>query len=119
MQELGLEIKSRLFIAGTMFMCRAGVLKPLQQAPYGIDDFEPYDPFKPGGSLAHAYERLLGYVVTAQGYKIASWKPKTWKDIFQAAALKVEQFLFYKRVNRKGKMHVKICKIPVFSKQVK
>lgn len=119
LQQLGLQTNQRLFVAGTMFMCRAGLLKPLQQAPWGIDDFEPYDPFKPGGSLAHAYERLFGYVITAQGYTLSSWETKTWKDQLHTAALQIEQFLFYKRVNRKGKMHVKICKIPVFSKQVK
>lgn len=119
MQELGLEIKSRLFIAGTMFMCRAGLLKPLQQTPYETDDFEPYDPLKPGGSLAHAFERLFGYVITAQDHTITSWEPKTMSAWLYEAALKFEQFLFYKRVNRKGKMHVKVCKIPVYSKQVK
>lgn len=58
----------RIFIAGTMFMARAQLLKPLQGLRT-LNDFEPVLQHEVG-TLAHAYERLLGYAISAQGMSI-------------------------------------------------
>lgn len=69
LNKLGLPSTGFAFVAGTMFMCRASLLKPLQQLNYTIDDFEVHQQHGIT-TLAHVMERMLGWVITAQGYKL-------------------------------------------------
>ena len=58
------------FIAGSMFMCRASLLKPLQSMNFSVNDFSIANRNKEN-DLAHVLERVFGGLVSAQGYKIA------------------------------------------------
>ena len=58
------------FVAGTMFIARSSVFKELQQLKLKISDFELPDPTRQSWQLAHAMERLCGYLVTSKHLKI-------------------------------------------------
>ena len=118
MRGMGLQIKNHKFVAGTMFMARAKLFKTWQMLPYDATDFEEFDVSHKGGTLAHALERVLGYMIAAQGYKIASYRRSKFYFYVKVMAYKIKNFIFYKRVNSKNKLHIKICKIPVYSKQL-
>ena len=112
LQKLNLKTKSFTFVSGTMFVCRAKLLKPLQKLKLKLSDFEISSANVHGGQLAHAMERLLGYVVAAQNFVIGdALKPQfccliVFKEYFR-------KFLFSKRMNRKGYVIYKICRLPV------
>ncbi len=118
MRGMGLTIKDKHFVAGTMFIARADLFRLFKHLPYDANDFEEFDPSHKGGSLAHALERVLGYMITAQGYKIAPYHRTGLLYFLKIFAYRLKNFIFYKRVNSKGKLHIKICKIPVYSKQI-
>ncbi len=113
LQKLKLTTQSFTFVAGTVFICRAKLLKPLQKLKLKISDFESSSAKVHGGQLAHAVERLLGYVVTAQGFII---KDVCNHQVYIFAIMKecFKHILFSKRMNRKGYVIYKICGIPVF-----
>lgn len=119
LKGMGLPFKGRKFVAGTMFIARAKLFKLWQALPYEAADFEEFDPTHKGGTLAHALERVLGFMTSAQGYKISSYYPASLSFGLKAACFRLRNFIFYKRVNSKNKLHIKICKIPVYSKQLK
>lgn len=74
-RKLGYATRGRQFVAGTMFICRADCLRPLQGC--SVEEFEcsagdasmTGDYHTPG--LAHVYERVFGYLTRAEGYRIA------------------------------------------------
>lgn len=74
-RKLGFATRGRQFVAGTMFICRADCLRPLQGC--SVEEFEcsagdasmTGDYHTPG--LAHVYERVFGYLTRAEGYRIA------------------------------------------------
>ena len=117
------EIEKLSFIAGSMFLCRANLLQPLTM--FKLDDFAPTDGKIKEGTLAHIVERLLCVIITSQNYKIKGIKHTTEKleKIYDNYSLRffvtsVCRFLFQKKVTRSGKRLIKICKIPVYSKQI-
>lgn len=115
---MGLTIKNHKFVAGTMFIARAKLFKMWQMFPYDTSDFEEFDVSHKGGTLAHALERVLGYMVGAQGCKIASYRKNKVYFYLKVALYKFRNFVFYKRINSKNKLHIKICKLPIYSKQL-
>lgn len=121
--EMGLRTEDRSFVAGTMFVIRAKLLQPLKDYPCRMDDFEPYNRETPGGTLAHVYERLFGYVVTAQGQKIVSYAEETdavkFGHLLRRAALMVGRMILQVKINRKNRFIVKVFKIPLCSWQLK
>lgn len=123
MKEMGLEPLQRRFVGGTMFMARAALFTPLKNYPCKTEDFELYNRDTPGGTLAHAYERLLGWVITAQGRKIISSEPETAAvklgHSLRKLGLIFGRSLFQYKINRKNKLIIKICKIPVCSWRLK
>lgn len=123
MKEMGLETSQRQFVGGTMFMARASLFTPLKNYPCKTEDFELYNRDTPGGTLAHAYERLLGWIITAQGQKIISYEPETaavkFAHSLRKIGLLVSRSLFQYKINRKNKLIIKVCKIPVCSWQIK
>lgn len=69
MQKIGLNMpQHKQFIAGTMFMIRAQLLKPFLF--YDISNFSPSKGNIHDGELAHVLERMFGLATLAQGYKI-------------------------------------------------
>ena len=114
MQKMNIPPTKRAFVAGTMFICRANLMKPLQKLEYTADDFDIPAPDHAGGTLAHAMERVLGWLVWAQNSQIVSYEKFGVKDFAQLCALKIGRFVYRKHTNAKGITRIKICKIPVF-----
>ena len=70
-KKLSLHLnKYPLFVAGTMFMSRADIFKSIQNK-YTIDDFDVVKSH--GTSLAHIFERLLGFCACANGNTIVDF----------------------------------------------
>lgn len=114
LQKVSLPIKPLIYIGGTMFICRAGLLQAVQQLNFIIDDFDTSDKSKPT-SLAHTLERFLGWCVKAQGYDIVD--PFT-PQIEKIRALttyflrRIKIFFFRVKIHKDGRLSVKICRIP-------
>lgn len=58
------------YVAGTMFICRATIFKPLQEMNFDVNQFAVVNR-KNENDLAHVMERVFGWLVTSQGYSIA------------------------------------------------
>ena len=115
---MGLPLRQQKFVAGTMFIARAELFRLFKMLPYDSADFEEFNPSHQGGTLAHALERVLGIMIYSQGFKIAPYDNRRIRFIAKVVLYKLQNFIFYKRVNSKNKLHIKICKIPVYSKQL-
>lgn len=57
------------YVAGTMFICRSAIFKPLQQMIFDVNQFGVVNR-KNENDLAHVMERVFGWLVTSQGYSI-------------------------------------------------
>lgn len=112
LQTMGFKPRAKLsFIAGTMFLARAGLFKPLQK--YKISDFMPTDGKIKEGTKAHIFERLFGAVIEAQGYQIYGIRQHSYGARLVLAAIR--RFFYQKKHTKSGKTLIKICKIPVYS----
>jgi lipopolysaccharide biosynthesis protein len=58
------------FPLGTMFWCRPDALRPLFRLSLGWEDY-PSEPVPYDGTILHAIERLLPFVVKKAGYDVA------------------------------------------------
>lgn len=76
-QTCGLTMGKAEFVAGTMFIARASLFKPIKSR-FSIDDFPSTNDKRHNGPVAYMLERALGYLVGAQGMRIADFK----KDCF-------------------------------------
>lgn len=113
MRKLGYRHWKFRFVAGTMFMVRSCILQKIKE------NFQPHD-FSPtlaevsDGTLAHALERAFGCLTLAEGYTLEG---TGYSLRFELAALgtAIWQFLYKKKITKKNKLLIKICRIPVFS----
>lgn len=70
LEKLGFNYQDPIrYIAGTMFICRAGLFNPLKKLDYTESDFYNVDRSNEN-DLPHILERLFGAVITSQGFKI-------------------------------------------------
>lgn len=69
MSELGLSIVKREFIAGSMFVVRASLLKAVKSRNFRQEEFPPYLP-RDWNGLPYCLERCFGCMVSAQGYRL-------------------------------------------------
>ena len=116
LESTDLPYRNSAFVAGSMFMCRAVLLKPLVSI-LGTAEFEPANRESPT-SLAHAAERLLGFVITSQGYSVMDvYTPACDRFLLWMKGLgrHLQRFVYQRKVTRKGKLIIKICRIPVYS----
>lgn len=122
-KEIGLPAADYKYVAGTMFIARAALFLPLKGYPCTMSDFEPYNKDILGGSLAHVYERLFGYVIYAGGKKLVSYIPETGLiktgHFLRRIGRTVGRSLLQVKVNRKNKLIIKLCKIPLCSIKLK
>ena len=100
------------FIAGSMFIVRAKLLKPFLQI--NLDDFAETDGRIKEGTKAHVYERLFGCAVLAQGKRIEGIKQYHYGKAFLKARIK--RFFYQKKQTKSGKTIIKICKLPIYAK---
>lgn len=71
-RTLGLHPRAAVFVPGSIFMVRAGLLKPFAQR-YGWKDFAPITSVTAHvDGLPHQLERAFGAVVFAQGYAVSA-----------------------------------------------
>ena len=114
LEKNGLDKVNKVsFVAGTMFYVRAGLLKPLLK--YTIEDFAESNNQVKEGTLAHIVERLLGALVSAQGYGLYGIKHDNYTKGFIVAAIK--RFLYQKKKTAKGYTIIKVCRIPVWHRK--
>lgn len=59
------------FVAGSVFVIRPQLLKPLKRRNYQADEFPPYFP-RDWNGLPYCLERVFGCMVSAQGYMIGT-----------------------------------------------
>lgn len=111
MQRLCLPVpEDKHFLAGTMFLVRAELLKPFLK--YQLTDFAPSDGKIHDNTLAHVVERLFSWAVTAQGYKVRGVLYRRY--LYERSLACAKRFLFQKKRTRKGRTIIKVCKIPVY-----
>lgn len=106
--------KTYIFVVGTIFIARAEVFDLLQYID--IDAFEREN--KSIGQYAHAVERFFGYCVYHHGliaYDPLLTKKELWKKTLLRGKIrwKICRFFYMHERNSKGKMRLKICKIPL------
>ncbi|MGN0915688.1 MAG: rhamnan synthesis F family protein [Succinivibrio sp.] len=82
------------YVAGTMFICRASILKPLLAMDFDVSQFAAVNR-KNENDLAHVTERLFGWLVSSQGYSFGA-PFNTFKESFH--------FFF----------HCALCKLLIF-----
>jgi len=114
--ELGYDKASIKFVAGTMFICRSGILSPIKNA-YKIKDFLPTDGNVKDGTLAHVLERVFGSLVIANGYQIGCI------NHYYSMQLKLTgnnlcRFIYQNKITNNHNRIIKICKLPIYHRRV-
>lgn len=108
------EISNAQYIAGTMFMVKTEILKPLIETGLVDEKFEISESHKLGGTKAHAIERIFGILVALNNKKICGFDKSLWKDLITSRfAHALRLFAFDKRITSNGRMLIRICRIPV------
>lgn len=107
------------FVAGTMFMVRASLLKLLLNLNLTQKDFEIPDDSHEGCQVAHKLERFCGYLVINQGKKIVDCTTNIFlsKTIYALLNLRkiVMTSILTIRITKKNKLLIKVLKIPVLA----
>lgn len=117
-QEAGLTDNASVFVAGTMFMIRAKLLKPIQKLKLKITDFEKPDSQHKKTTFAHVMERFLGYLIMAQNYQIKDVATThQFNGLFWSKIRKLSLFLYRRKLDKKGNLKIRICRIPVYRKR--
>ncbi len=118
LESLKLNTQRFSFVAGTMFIVRAELLKPLQRLNWQLSNFEAPDACH-SHSLAHVAERLFGCLVTAQGYTLCdTFTANQYKGEFFYMLRRLRRFLYRCKITASGKKTIKVCNIPVYRKRL-
>ncbi|MEF2913399.1 MAG: rhamnan synthesis F family protein, partial [Succinivibrio sp.] len=114
------------FVAGTMFMVKAELLKPIQKLNLKYSDFDVPDVSHEDCQLAHMLERAFGYLVYSSGYRITDCTISSFKNFMIAFYMNAIRILHIItdpfvsiRITKKNKLLVKIIKIPVLAIKLK
>lgn len=114
LDKAGLNYCGYCYVMGTMFLCRANLLKPLQALRLSPQDFLPPDATHTE-NLAHTMERFIGASIVAQGYRIQDvFTPGHLQARWRYHLLRIKNFLYYRKRKADGGSIIKICKIPVW-----
>ena len=107
------------FVAGTMFIARANLFKPLQQLHISINDFAEVKGAHTS-QLAHIFERLFGYIIYQQGYTLEDHitphkMQKQYHNGLKYSTLwkKLKKNFFQYKRTASGKYRLKILKLPI------
>jgi len=99
LKKLGLPIKEKKFVMGTMFICKAELLCPLKKLScreFERSDIQIAKNPQRDGSLAHVYERLFGWIVYSQNKKIVPlFYPRIKEIIFNYIIVKLSKYKKY------------------------
>lgn len=69
--ESDIVISKPTFTLGSVFWCRKEALRKLWEYNWKYEDF-PDEPMPSGGTISHAIERIIGYVVQDAGYSVGT-----------------------------------------------
>lgn len=118
LKKLGYKTVSYGFVAGTMFIMRSELLKPLLKLQLKIKDFVCPDSMHTS-NIAHVMERLLGCLVLAEKQDISDVLTKRQYLIpFIKFLMMVKFYTFKKKISNRGILTIKICKIPVYRRKI-
>lgn len=108
-------VQKLTFVAGSMFMVRAFLLKPL--LCFSQNDFSETDGRLKSGTFAHVMERVFGAVIECQGYRVKGITHDNYTRKF--IQCKIKHFLFQKKHTVSNHIIIKICRIPVWHRKTK
>lgn len=110
-EMFNLKTKEMRYVAGTMFIVRASLFQKIKDVNLEMNDFETTVRSNKL-SLAHALERILCLTVIEQGYKLEDVYTPKWKQFIVNIFSPIKLFVYRKKVDSKGKVILKILKIP-------
>ena len=117
-EKMNLKNIPFVFVAGTMFMIRAHLLKPLFDTGVINEEFEHSVQRSLGGTKAHALERIFGLLVADKGMKIKGFDQSWYNDFVTSRFMHtIRRFFFDKRVTNNGNVLIRIFRIPVSNKK--
>lgn len=110
----GIKADSReAFVGGTMFAVRAALYRPLAEFPFKPEMFEVSKGHETE-TYAHIMERILGLIVTGQGYKIVAFNGSVfWRRI----GCRIRN-LFYERRFSDRRETIRIFGVTVYNKHL-
>ena len=114
------QITNPTYVAGTMFIARSDIFKPLIEANLLNEVFEQSESRKLGDTKAHAIERLFGILVTLKGMKLQGFDKSRYKDLTTSTcAHAIKRFIFDKRITTNGRLLIRIFRIPIWNIKLK
>lgn len=117
LNKIGCPVPDRItFVAGTMFFVRASLLEKIKNKLF-LADFALTDPTVKDETLAHAFERVLGCIVTQAGYEIKGFDKNFWFENFFSKQ-NFLRFFYSNDVTSHNHHIIKVCKIPVYYKNL-
>ena len=109
------------YVGGTMFLARTEALRPLQ-GRFTAADFDVSNAAHLSNSFAHVAERLIGFAVTAAGFRIEcpSGDLNRRRRGFRARQFceALKDFLYQDRITSRGRHLIKVLRIPVWNLKV-
>ncbi len=118
LSDLALQTTDLSYVMGTMFIARANLFSKIKEMDLTADYFK-LSQHNSTDILPYAFERLFGFLITAQNFQIRDvLKPYFWQ-IFGKIIARLKNFVWRKKVTSSGKIIFKFCKIPVFASKAK
>ncbi len=118
LKQKGLPLIHYRFVAGTMFFARASIFKDIKKLNISFDDFVFTEGHKT--QLAHLFERLFGYFAYKNNLTVTDGSvSQDFLNAYERKAAKIAfiqsiiRIFYQKKVNKHGKIRIKILKIPV------
>ena len=107
------------YVAGTVFIAQAHVFKILNNLNLTLNNFEQADNEHQKITFAHTIERLLGFIVIAQGYEISDINKHCKYDRgYFGCFWKLIRFIYQKKISRSGILTIKVLKLPIYRKRL-
>ena len=104
------------YVAGTMFIARSDIFKPLIEAGLLNEVFEQSESRKLGDTKAHAVERLFGVLVALKGMKLFGFDKSWYKDLATGVcAHAIKRFIFDKRITTNSRLLIRVFRIPIWN----
>lgn len=120
LSQMGLKPITHSFAAGTMFIVRAKLLKPIKHLGLDINDFTESSRNETI-SLAHTLERVLGWMIGAQDHTIKDYissESEQYINRWLAPLRLIWNFIYRSKTNKHDQKIIKIFKIPVYKGKI-
>lgn len=101
------------FVAGTMFIVRASIFKPLQELTLKSTDLDQINDHSSG--LSHMLERLFGYLVYQQGYQLKDIVSLQFQQRLYHNILLRYPILYIRYVSAKGRLIIKVMGFRIYN----